>query len=443
MTTRIVLASTAFGLATAAAALRSGTLARCDRQILITTSTVAMPEAAAPMTAVPGVTRLCEEFDAVWDYNQTIEPNHPADWHPRVGDLPLWERHLRTAWELGEDDLHLAVESIAVKPALSICRIFADARVDVYADGLMSFGPTRNPLPEQVATRIELVAYLDLVPGLAPMLLVEGGVPARAIPADAFRAVLSELANDGGTRPPATRSAVVVGQYLAALELLTDAEEEDLYAEMIERCASAGYPTVVFKPHPSAPYGQGERLRTRFAASGVTVVLARDPALVETWYARGAVALVVGCFSTALLTAQQTYGIPAVRVGSELMLERLSPYENSNRIPVTLIDALIPPLQADGRIGAPVYRHADADLVGLVRTVSYAMQPELLADRRPTAVQYLAAHQPRQSRYFKRRRLTRLGLPGGLPERTTRQKFARLARRLLAGRATPQRPAAR
>jgi glycosyltransferase involved in cell wall biosynthesis len=74
-----------------------------------------------------------------------FEPQHPSSWHPRIGDLPLWERHFRQLWELGSSDLHLVVESIHVNPAQALCRIFGDARIDVYAEGLMSYGPTRSP----------------------------------------------------------------------------------------------------------------------------------------------------------------------------------------------------------------------------------------------------------------------------------------------------------
>lgn len=50
------------------------------------------------------------------------------------------------------------VESIHVNPAQALCRIFGDARIDVYADGLMSYGPTRTALPEMVASRMRAVA---------------------------------------------------------------------------------------------------------------------------------------------------------------------------------------------------------------------------------------------------------------------------------------------
>ena len=67
------------------------------------------------------------------------------------------------------------------------------------------------------------------------------------------------------------------------------------------------------------------------------------PVLAEVlFYQRLRPALVVGCFSTALLTASALYGLPVARIGTELLLERLAPYQNSNRVPVTIVDALLP-----------------------------------------------------------------------------------------------------
>ena len=430
MTTRLVIVSTAFGLATAVAALESGLLPRHDRQVLVVTCNVDMPEAAPPMDSLVGVSELYSRFDAVFDYNAAIEPHHPMAWNPRTGDLPLWERHFRTLWSLGEDDLHLAVQTPWVNPALAVCRIFADARIDAYADGVMSYGPTRSVLPELVAHRIEQLVHLDLAPGLVPVLLSEWGVPAYPIDSAAFRAVLKAMAGDDDPEALDAGSVVVVGQYLAALDLLSEREELDLYASMIDRCAGAGYQRVVFKPHPSAPPGQSAWLQARARTRGVVLDVSQDATLVETWFEHGRVALVVGCFSTALLTAQSLYGVPAARLGTDLLLERLTPYQNSNRIPVTVIDALVPELSADGRLDPPAGRAQPEDLSDLVAAVSYVMQPDLLADRREQAVAYLAQHHARRARYFKRRRLTRLHLPGQLPAGGPLRRLHQLAGRL-------------
>ena len=56
------------------------------------------------------------------------------------------------------------------------------------------------------------------------------------------------------------------------------------------------------------------------------------------------------CFSTALFTARQLFDLPVASAGTELVLERLAPYQNSNRIPATLVDATVPQLRADGTL---------------------------------------------------------------------------------------------
>jgi Alpha-2,8-polysialyltransferase (POLYST) len=211
---------------------------------------------------------------------------------------------------LGADDLHLVVESINVNPAQAVCRIFGDARIDIYADGLMSYGPTRCALPGMVASRIERLLYLDLVPGVTPLLLSERRVPTVIIPDESFRAVAKIMIAENAVARSSEPVAMIVGQYLAAGELMSELQELDLYAEMISRCAEAGYSALVFKPHPSAPPTQLARLHHAAGAHGVRLAIADERELPEAWFECGGVDLVVGCFSTGLLTAATIYGLP-------------------------------------------------------------------------------------------------------------------------------------
>jgi hypothetical protein len=435
VTTQIVLASTAFGLATVVAAYHSGAFEPCDRRVLVITCNTAMPEATTPMRDITGVPDLMGRFHAVYDYNACIEPQHPSIWRPRLGDLPLWERHFRQLWELGSDDLHLIVESVHVNPAQALCRIFGDARIDVYADGLLSYGPTRTLLPEMVASRIERMLHLDLVPGLTPLLLSERQVPPAVISGESFRAVIKTMVAEKAASSYHDRVAMIVGQYLAAGGFLSEREEVDLYAAMVTGCADLGYESVAFKPHPSASAGQLAALHDAARVRGVRLAMASNRELAETWFQRDGLELVVGCFSTALMTASSLYGLPVARLGTELMLERLTPFQNSNRIPVTVVDRLIPDLSALTASKNQPFRSAQADIDELVVAVGYAMQPLRLANRRRDAEAFLAKHYDSHFRYFKRRRLTRLGLPGSLPTRqrpkpTLRRRARRRVRRV-------------
>ncbi len=59
-----------------------------------------------------------------------------------------------------------------------------------------------------------------------------------------------------------------------------------------------------------------------------------------------------------------------------------------------------------------------AELDGLLAAVAFAMRPKVRADLRPAAERYLAAHlDSRTWRYFRRRRLASLALPGVVPAR--------------------------
>ncbi|WP_059009883.1 polysialyltransferase family glycosyltransferase [Streptomyces specialis] len=426
-TIQIFEVSTLYGAATLAAALDAGQFGpRGDsRRVLLVSNNATIPETAADLRDMAGWRGIAARFDTVLDWNDTIRPHHPSDWGPSDRDAPVWERMLRRFWDLGDGRVELIVESVHAKPAAALAVIFADADVHVYADGLMSYGPTRDRLPGDTAIRVQRLLHLDLVPGLRPLLLAEHGVPSEVVPDDAFRAVLDEISAESGPtgeEAPA-RVAVILGQYLAALEILTPREEEALHERMLRGAAAAGFRAVVFKPHPTAPAHYSKVLEKAAADAGVRLTVLDTPMLAETVFERYRPGLVVGCFSTAMFTASAYYKVPIARVGTGLLLERIAPYQNSNRVPLTIVDALVPDLERKAA-GEVVTDRADAaERVGpLVRTVGYCMQGKLNPGLRPEAEAWLDAHLNEETwRYFKRARLTALALPGGFGSALTRQ----------------------
>ena len=207
-----------------------------------------------------------------------------------------------------------------------------------------------------------------------------------------------------------------VRSYLSALGILSPDEEDALHLRMLRGVVALGHERVVFKPHPSAPARFTRSLEEEAGRLGAELVVCETPVLAEVLFQRTRPALVAGCFSTALLTASALYGLPVARVGTDLLLERLTPYENSNRVPVTIVDALLPTLEDPAAV-AERRPGRDVEALGaLVRAVGFAMQPKILPGLRAETERYLAVHQGEDPlRYFKRRRLTSLGLPGGLP----------------------------
>ncbi|MDQ0583054.1 polysialyltransferase family glycosyltransferase [Streptomyces rishiriensis] len=420
--------ATQYAAATVTAAIRAGRFGPREgvRRILVVSNTAAVPEVGTPLDRMAGFEKLRPEFDQVYSWNEFIAPHHPAGWSPRAQDARLWEKAVRLAWDLGDELVEIACESIQANPSRAIADIFADSPIHVYADGLMSYGPTRNRIPHGMSSRITRVLHLDLVPGLRPMLLSEYGVRPEAVPREAMVDVLAQIGESGAgllaERLPAEHpaTAVLLGQYLSAIDLITQDEEEGLHVRMLRAAARAGHQDVLFKPHPSAPAVYSESLEAAAGELGVRLTVLNEPILAETVFAFLKPKLVIGCFSTALMTAAAFYGIPVARVGTELLLDRITPYENSNRVPLTIIDVALPDAE-HAAIGSPLGLEGAAEkLTPLIRAVGYCMQSRKYHSLREETVTWLAANIAEPSpyrRYFKRRRLTSLRLPGGNPLR--------------------------
>ena len=429
--TQVLVCSTLFGSLTLAAALDAGLLGPRElRRIVLTADTGPTPEIAVPLQDTPGFAVLRSRVDAVSSYNEFLAPLHPSAWSPPAGEQPLLGRALERCLGLDGPPVGLVVESIAVAPSRTLATLLHDCPITVYSDGLMSYGPTRTRLPVDTASRLTEVLYLDLVPGLRPVLLREEGVGYRSVPAEAFTAVLAEAAQlpafAGALAALPAGGALVLGQYLSALGLLSAQREVELYTGMVRAAARAGHQHVLFKPHPAAGSAQVRAVGAAAEQAGIgfTAVPAEVPA--ELCFA-GRPDLVLGCFSTALLTARTLYGLAVAAMGTETMLHKLTPYQNSNRIPATIVDAAVPHLAEDGTL-TPA---AMADVTPLVEAVAFCMQPGLAPERREATQRFVQAHG--RERYFvmPRVRTAALLTSATVPERLVHSRLARssLARR--------------
>ncbi|WP_113703728.1 alpha-2,8-polysialyltransferase family protein [Nonomuraea lactucae] len=393
--TKVFYASTLFGAMSLAAGIDEGRFG-AGRRVLIVSTNAAIPEVAVPLDRTPGFAVLRSRFDEVHSWNELIAPLHPSDWRARVIEVPMMERLIRGHLGLDQVD-ELVLESIPVPPARTIAGLVRDCPITVYSDGLMSYGPTRDPLPAETFRRVGRLLHLDLVPGLTPLLLSEYGVPSTVLTDEAFLSIVREVS---ATAPDMLGGeAMILGQYLSALDIVTPEEEAGLHESMLRAMTARGHDKVVFKPHPSAGRDHARRLRAAAERLGVRLVVAGESVPAEVCFAALRPRLVVGCFSTGLVTASRYFGLPVATYGTELVLERLAPYENSNRVPVTIVDALLPRLSADGELRDP----PPVDLAALVRAVGYCMQADAYPELRPEDVSF-------DPRYFKRKRLETLGL---------------------------------
>jgi hypothetical protein len=417
--TQLFALHSAYGLATAAAAIDGGLLGEHGDRLLVPFVSARVPETTVGIAADPALARLRARFDRIEDLDALLGPLHPSSWAPDDADLPVLERLITRAWDLDPDDLELLVQSPQVAPARTLMALFPRARLTIIGDGLMTYSPMRVRMPHTVTARITRVVHADVVPGVAPLVASPHAETVPVTP-ELFRRALADAATDETAVPEPVdgRDVLVLGQYLAALGLMTGAEEVALQRDMIDRAALRDPRRIVFKPHPSAPPRVTDALRERAAFHDIEFLEYRGALSAELLAERLDVLAVIAGFSTALPTVRALFGRDIDAVGTDAVLRRLTPYENSNRIPATIVDAVT---RADSPYREP------APLQLLIDAVGYTMQPVVARHLRPRAERLLDGIRPAdRDRYFSAERLIELGLPGA-PEQSLVQRAIRPA----------------
>lgn len=420
MTTRLICCSTLFQLISVSAMRAAGAFGS-DRCVLLLTNTSTAPELVADVDAGDGVAEaLLPHFDAVVHLDEWIAPIHPREWRVAPANGPMLERLFRSVFELGDGPLELVLESLPNAPGGALAEVFPSARISMHSDGLMSYGPLRRALPRHVAERIEAIYYVDLVPGLRPVRLEEYQPRHVSVPAESLREVFAELASHTLDRLPdpsllrdRTSAALLLGQYLTAIDILSGEEEVALHQAMIDAAVEVGCTDIVFKPHPQAPPAALGPLQKYAETVGAKLSVVREAVSAEALFELMHPAVVISCFSTALTTADAVYGLPVIAVGTDTVVSRLTPYQNSNRVPLAIIDAvyaqgILPPAQAEPHTPTE-------DLQAMLETLAYTLQPQFYDNHRELAEEFLTAADTPLLAYFTRGRLRRLGLPGTPP----------------------------
>lgn len=405
--TQIFALHTPYGLMTAVAAIDAGLVPPDEERILVPINSAAVPETNRGLDESPQLRPLLARFDRIEPFSALLDPLHPTAWMPRETEQPAWERLLSRAWGVDPARLDLFVQTPQIAPTRTLLSVFRRARVAIVGDGLMTYAPIRMRMPRSITGRVRSVLYPDVVPGVVPLLFAEAETRPVAVPARAFAAVVAEIDDasaDHERMPPGGPAALVLGQYLAALGLMAADDEIAMQEEMVDRAVNRGARRIVFKPHPTAPPMLTAQVHDRARRHGVAFESYRGGSPAEVLTRRLAAVAVVAGFSTALPTVRALYGTPTEAVGSTAVLAGLRPFENSNRIPATIVDA--------------TNRHDDAytapgRLQHLVDAVGYCMQPRIAAHLRPRAEELLdGLDSAERARYFTPRRLAELHLPG-------------------------------
>lgn len=431
---QLVMASTLYQVASLAAMVDHGALNNLgssaepvQRRVLVLADGSQRPEVTTPLQDSAGFEELASRFDAVVDLAALLWPRRPRQFNPRPEELLMWQRLLRSHWGLGTERVQLVLESLQVTPAAALARVFHDSPISVHADGLMSYGPTRDRLTPSISQRLDALVYLELIPGLRPVYLSENPLTLVPVPPRALGGVLDQLGAHLEPTPEVAAlmsrprpTSLLLGQYLVDLGILDAQEQQELDRAMVEQARSDGAQVVAYKPHPAAGLGGVAAVREAAREAGVELVVVRDSVPAEVLMSWLRPVSVLSSFSTSLFTARALFDLPATAIMSRLVSERLTPFQNSNRIPVVLADVLL-----GQRAGAAA--PSGQRLQQLVESVAYCMQSTLLPELRPGSERFLEAEPALRDRYIRQRRLRALGLPATQPRSTSPAVNARVA----------------
>lgn len=372
---QLFVAPTFTAAACMATAVDDGLYADAGTKVLMTTSSSPIPELGLGLAEQPGFDELARRFDRVVSLNEIIYPQHPLSWSP-AADIERWHRIVAAAAGLCEP-FGITLQSFPAEPSTSILRVFQEGPVDVVSDGLMTYGPTRMPAMRRVAPRLRRLLYLDLAGGLDPVLLREHGVENVVLSSSGFRDVVAEYGKVAASASPGEErvDAILLGQHLSALGLLSQDEEQALHEKFLRVAAGLGYQQVAFKPHPSTPPAFAHRLPDLADELGVRLQVLDAPVPVEVLYDRLRPAAAIGCFSTGLSTAVEVYGMEGYAVGVDDVLERLPELQDSNRIQLAITDVRMKrvDITPDGTLVEHDPTEIDVQL--LVDEIAHAMQP--------------------------------------------------------------------
>ncbi len=336
-----------------------------------------------------------QRFGHVVDWNELIWPARAQGWtcQPGTAEARLF---VSAVVPDGRTVGRLVVESIQVPPAAALADLFPSAELQLYSDGLMTYGGRR--LDSSLADRVTTLHYRDLLDGVRPRLLADADrLDFQPYPIDDVERYTVRRGQGGAESSVSGPTAVVLLQYLAHLGLVTRAGELALNRRMVVAALESGAQQVLVKAHPAHDgdlHGllDDERVTT-FASSGS----------LESWLAglseqQRSQTTVFSAFSTGLVGAKRL-GAQAVAVGTADLLARL-PDTDGNRIPVAVCDAFLPRVPLTGPVAIEPPRLGRDEWELLLDLLSFANDPAgRWRSRTELATALLALPEARRARF--------------------------------------------
>ena len=104
---QLVVASTFFQCLTLVAAIDAGALPAADERILVLADGSQVPELTLPLAEQAGFSVVASRFDRVVDLATLLYPRRPVQFAPRLEEHLIWERLLRSHWQLGDEPVQV------------------------------------------------------------------------------------------------------------------------------------------------------------------------------------------------------------------------------------------------------------------------------------------------------------------------------------------------
>lgn len=311
----------------------AGLIAEKEKTLLLSDNTK-RPEAwSALREGVRQNPGWVKDFVKVIDYNELIYPAHPARIQYDDKDP---ERHAFLKKLIGEEHFaRVLVESIQVSPGLFLAQLYGEAAIDVFADGLMVYSPTRTDLPQETLERIDRVFYVDFLEGIAPFLLTEASPNYTIIPRDILK---KEYAKASRAKRGGKKNIVIIGQYLSDIGVCGQREELGYYEDILDREYDryGDKYNYVFRAHPAAIASHVREMKEYAKKKGLRLFIDTDLYPAECLYDAENTYRVASVFSTSLFSLAYLYGCEGESYFADRIYERLKPLENSNHVPAAL-----------------------------------------------------------------------------------------------------------
>lgn len=329
----LVEASTISQLFTINTILESN-LIKFEKAILLLSDNTNRPEAWSNIkNGLRTFNELASKFDKICILNDIIYPFHPStlDFSKENQNSILRLKDLIGASYVES----LLLESIHVSPGLFLASIYENAAINVYADGLMVYSPTRFDLPGNILKRIKKVFFFDYIPSLKPFLLVEAEPEYHKLSKEIYKKIINSYSN---IREENKKNIVITGQYLSILGIFTYEEERLLYREILkseyERYGE-DY-NYIFRNHPSCTISYERYLKDYAEKNGIPLKFDNSLIPMECLYSDKNTIKNSGLFSTSLFTLNFLYNINTESYFCDEVYDKLKPFENSNRIPIII-----------------------------------------------------------------------------------------------------------